>query len=219
MEKGSPATLVAAINEQRRIQGMFPDVTEDEIIRYFGPSLPKILERFFPEQDTKILAKLVGDLAVEYTPQMMQPREGALRVLNELYTRGHLNYVLSSADGYDVQRQASILGLSPYLHGVHTFLLNGNSSVGSVEEFKAGVMINTGLIGVQINYGVTPESLVLVGDTETDMRAAERAKKMIVSDSRFRDVRVHGVLFDPNLRNTRIKTEYRLRTLGDILYV
>lgn len=219
LEEGSEKTLVAAINELRRRNSMFPDVTEEELVGYFGPSLPEVLNRFFPGQDTKSLSRKIGDLAVAYTGQMMRPREGAIITLRTIRERGDLNYLVSSADGEDVSRQLALLGMESHLHGVHTYLLNGYSDTDSIEEFKAGIILNTGVVATRRHYSKTPDGILLIGDTETDIRSARLARQMVSEAQPPVDIPVYGVLFDPNSRNSHVQADYRVRRLQDVLSI
>lgn len=223
LEEGSQQTLIAAINGTRLRYGMFPDAGEDELVSYFGPPLPSILSKYFPRQDMWHVTRTVRELAIGYTEQMMRPMKGAIKTLERIKKGGNMNYIVSTADGYDLATQVDILGFRPYVDGMFTFLLDGEQNGNGPEEFKAGTIVNQGLMAMQRHYSVTPEKILLIGDTRTDMLSADMAKQMVIDSPglrrQFGDVKIIGCLFDPDGSKTEIAADHRLRELADVLKI
>ena len=91
LETGSEDVLAAAINEMRIRMGMLPDCTPEEIQGFYGPPLPEILKRYFPEHETDRLAREVNRISVTFVPRFMRLTEGAVDTMRTLRGRGHRN--------------------------------------------------------------------------------------------------------------------------------
>ncbi len=238
LEEGSELTLVTAINELRQHFGMFPDATIEELKSYFGPSLSKVVMRYFQPHYPHIhtyIDSTIRKLVLKHTESMMRPRQGAVETLHTIKTRGDLNYVLSSAEYEDILTQLNMMGLRPYLDEIYTFLHDGYRRTNNAATFKANMtfFVGLGFMEGQKNYSAFlenrlgnltfPERLILIGDTRTDMEAAKLVKDMIKKYEgevpKLGNVSIHGVLFDRDGKNSRIEADHRITRLEEVLYI
>lgn len=158
--------LAASLNAVLEKSG-FPTRTMDEVIRFVGNGLRKLIERGVPEgSDSETVDRVLADFKAYYAVHCADctaPYDGIIELLKNLRTNGCLTAVVSNKADDAVQELCKKYfdGLFDYAVGERSGILR-KPAPDSVNE-------------VLEKLNVSRENAVYIGDSDVDIMTAENA--------------------------------------------
>jgi len=158
LEQDNEFAVIEASNQSLIEHGYDVQVTQQDLQELYGRPWGDYFRKLVPRISDAKVEELVArsrQLGLPAAGRHCKPRVHAHSTLKKIMDEGHTNIIVSNATQRDLEFFMKITGVTPYIHTAYG--VNGNKHK------------------TIINHPGTYSRIIMIGDTENDIKAGKRA--------------------------------------------